>query len=283
MMTVSSRWNVVAVVTGVMFGLVAAYIGASVIVDRSLELRKLEQSKDELTAWNKASSAGTMVAYRAYVARFPGLASKAEGAIQELVKKRSPAFKNVNRVRLIVRQSYGGAKVSLPIRETAAGWLSLAGLTVCKDGDPRYDVEMILNVQGKALSEVYTFRSKRTTPGFMPFSGADFGGERATRYAGAIVKGDVSFVGSEGPLEKKQFFYRINPPESLTVTTRNSFGGINDDTPENAPFLSALEKSLAPTIARIMAENFGKDILGRGAVSGESLIKVGAEAEKAKR
>lgn len=269
--------------TGVLIGLGFAYVGAAATVGRELHSRKIEQSKAESRVWNQSSSAGSVVAYRAYIARFPRFASKAEEAILELLRKRSPAFKNVNRVRLISRQSYGGAKVLLPIRDMAVGWLSLAGLSVAKDGDPRYDAELILDVQGKALSEVYTFRSNNSIPGYMPFLGGGLDGARATRHTGAVVQGEISFVVPEGLLGRKPFFYRINPPESLTVATHSSLGVIGNDGPGDAPFLSALEKSLAPAMARIMAENFGRDILEKGVVSSVSLVKIGAEVEKAKR
>jgi hypothetical protein len=94
--------------------------------------------------------------------------------------------------------------------------------------------------------------------GLYPFV-FDYGGTRATRYAGAVVQGGISFVAPEGILDEESFSYRIDPPDSLMATLHNSSGEVGDNRPEDAPFREVLGKSLAPAMARVMAENFGED------------------------
>ena len=137
------------------------------------------------------------------------------------------AFRDVKKVRVVVRQTYEEAdKASLPFYEYAEKILNYAGLSVVEEDATTYDATISIEAKGIPGSEDYT------------------GITGGLHWSKATVKGKISFSAGDKTF-RWDFSYTEGPPWII----HSSY-----PTPNDAPFKTAFNRGFIPAFFKAIAK-----------------------------
>ena len=145
------------------------------------------------------------------------------------------AFRDVKKVRVVVRQTYEEAdKVSLPFYEYAEKILNYAGLSVVEEDATTYDATISIEAKGIPGSEIYGAVSG------LPGSGA-------SHWTKATVEGKISFSAGDKTF-RWDFSCTVGPDQTILRSY---------PTPNDAPFKAAFDGGFIPALFKAIAKVLG--------------------------
>jgi len=186
--------------------------------------------------WLTAEKEWMPAAWEKYLADHPQARheTEARSRLEALREARSPEFRDVRTVKIVVRQSF-----SEPVKDVAIGFESALDEIFpyfgIQKADPDSAAEATINVNGYA---------EPLGASYSPF-GLGFG---SYYYTGARVSGQVSLAAAGGKPIQERFNGEDPVPYSIS-------GGSSD--PSDAPYDAAMEKDFPQKALRLMARAFG--------------------------
>ena len=202
--------------------------------------------------FKNAESENTISSYEVFLERFSqgGIAEKAKSRVEEFYNARNPIFRNTKTARIVIKESYHGAKaemVALHFERDAQNFLTFAGIRVVKADSEDYDVVLEINAKGTPYGKWY---------------GPIGTGQAEYCYTAAALEGTISFKVSSGLTYKKSFKGNIDFPKMI-IFSRSTIGEGYHKYPYEAPFSDAYMKpgSFMHKLAEIVGEIYGPIIL----------------------
>jgi len=169
-------------------------------------------------------------------------------------------LKKVKIIRVVVEEYYGIAgNVRLPFFDYSEKILRYAGFEVVRETSG-YDA--ILQIRAKVTRESAFYSII-----------VDKGGWRSGNlYTGALAEGELSFEIGDRKFFSLQFFYRVDPPRSITTLVSSEYYS----NPQNAPLREAFNNSFLPEMLEMLAKMKGPEPLIAALKDEDSFVRKSA-------